>query len=51
MNTQPTFTGFSAFSEVWNGRLAMIGLTLAVIIEALTGKGIIGQVVSLFTFS
>lgn len=50
MNSQSSFTGFSAFSETWNGRLAMIGFTLALITEALTGEGIIGQIVSLFTF-
>ncbi len=50
MNSQSSFTGFSAFSEIWNGRLAMIGFTLALIIEALTGKGIVGQLVSWFTF-
>ncbi len=50
MNSQPTFTGFSAFSETWNGRLAMLGFTLALITEALTGKGIIGQILAWFTF-
>lgn len=50
MNSQSSFTGFSTFSETWNGRLAMIGFTLAVITEALTGKGIIGQIVAWFTF-
>lgn len=50
MNTQPSLTGFSAFSETWNGRLAMIGFTLAILTEALTGKGIIGQLISWFSF-
>ncbi|MGR3280546.1 chlorophyll a/b-binding protein [Acaryochloris marina NIES-2412] len=50
MNSQSSFTGFSAFSEIWNGRLAMMGFTLALITEALTGKGIIGQIISWLTF-
>ncbi|NJM67116.1 MAG: high light inducible protein [Acaryochloris sp. RU_4_1] len=50
MNNQPSFTGFNTFAETWNGRLAMIGLSLAVITEALTGQGIIGQVVAWLTF-
>lgn len=49
MNTQPS-SGFSTFSETWNGRLAMIGFTLAIIVEALTGKGILGQLVAWFNF-
>lgn len=49
MNTQPTLTGFKPFAETWNGRLAMIGFSLAIITEALTGRGIIGQVVAWFT--
>ena len=50
MNSQPSFTGFSAFPETWNGRLAMIGFTLALITEALTGKGIIGQILTWLAF-
>lgn len=49
MNTQSSFTGFNSFAETWNGRLAMIGLTLAIITEALTGQGIIGQIVAWFS--
>ncbi|UJB68668.1 high light inducible protein [Acaryochloris sp. 'Moss Beach'] len=49
MNTQPS-SGFSVFSETWNGRLAMIGLTLAIITEALTGQGILGQLIAWFSF-
>lgn len=49
MNTQPS-SGFSAFSETWNGRLAMIGFTLAIITEALTGQGILGQIAAWLSF-
>lgn len=35
--------GFTGFSENLNGRAAMVGFALAVITEAITGKGIIGQ--------
>ncbi|NJM95268.1 MAG: high light inducible protein [Acaryochloridaceae cyanobacterium CSU_5_19] len=49
MNSQPSLTGFNAFAETWNGRLAMIGFSLAIITEALTGRGIIGQIVAWFT--
>lgn len=40
--------GFTAFSEQLNGRAAMIGFLLAVVTEAITGKGILGQVGSIF---
>lgn len=40
--------GFTAFSEQLNGRAAMIGFLLAVVTEAITGRGIIGQVASIF---
>lgn len=43
--------GFTAFSEQLNGRAAMIGFALAVATEALTGKGIVGQVSALFDIS
>lgn len=35
--------GFNRFAELWNGRLAMIGFVSAVVVEMLTGKGILGQ--------
>lgn len=35
--------GFTFFSENLNGRAAMVGFALAVITEAITGKGIVGQ--------
>lgn len=40
--------GFTSFSEQLNGRAAMMGFILAVVTEALTGKGIVGQVSSIF---
>ncbi|CAN8065688.1 unnamed protein product [Agarophyton chilense] len=39
--------GFTAFSEVLNGRAAMLGFVLAVVTEAITGKGIVGQIAAL----
>ncbi len=35
--------GFNLFSETWNGRLAMLGFTVGVLTEFLTGKGILAQ--------
>lgn len=40
--------GFTAFSEELNGRAAMIGFVLGLTTEVITGKGIIGQVASIF---
>lgn len=40
--------GFTRFSENFNGRAAMIGFTLAVVTELITGKGIVEQVSALF---
>jgi hypothetical protein len=36
-------TGFVPFAESLNGRLAMIGFVIAIATEALSGKGILGQ--------
>ncbi|AFY70039.1 hypothetical protein Pse7367_1761 [Thalassoporum mexicanum PCC 7367] len=36
--------GFSNFAEVWNGRMAMLGVVAGFAGEALTGKGILEQV-------
>lgn len=36
--------GFTPFSEQLNGRAAMMGFVLAVVTEAITGQGIVGQV-------
>lgn len=35
--------GFTQFAEIWNGRLAMIGFIAAVVVELITGKGILEQ--------
>ena len=40
--------GFTAFSEQLNGRAAMMGFVLALTTELITGKGIVGQVGSIF---
>lgn len=34
-------TGFTAQAEIWNGRLAMIGFALAVLIELFTNEGVL----------
>ena len=36
-------TGFVPFAESLNGRLAMLGFVIAIATEALSGKGILGQ--------
>ena len=33
--------GFTPQAEIWNGRLAMIGFVSAVLIEALSSRGIL----------
>lgn len=43
--------GFTDVSETINGRAAMIGFLLAVVTEAMTGEGIVGQVSALFNFN
>ena len=35
--------GFTRFSELWNGRLAMIGFLAGIAVEYMTGKGILSQ--------
>ncbi|MEL6929715.1 MAG: high light inducible protein [Cyanobacteria bacterium J06600_6] len=35
--------GFNRFSELWNGRLAMIRFVTAMVVEVMTGQGILGQ--------
>lgn len=41
-NQEPKF-GFTQFAETWNGRLAMIGFVSALILELVTGKGVLTQ--------
>ncbi|NES98361.1 MAG: hypothetical protein F6K32_24900, partial [Desertifilum sp. SIO1I2] len=33
--------GFTPQAEIWNGRFAMIGFTVALILELLSGQGIV----------
>ncbi|ACK70410.1 CAB/ELIP/HLIP superfamily [Gloeothece citriformis PCC 7424] len=40
MNNDNKF-GFTSFAEVWNGRLAMIGFAAALIIELVSGQGLL----------
>lgn len=44
---EPIPQGFTLYSEQINGRAAMFGFILAVATEAITGKGIIGQLSAL----
>lgn len=39
--TVPWIWGFTSSAENWNGRFAMIGFFLTLIIEFFTGKGVI----------
>ena len=41
-NTSPRF-GFVNFAEIWNGRLAMMGILIGLTTELLTGQGILTQ--------
>ena len=41
-NFEPRF-GFVNFAEIWNGRLAMIGILIGLTTELLTGQGILTQ--------
>lgn len=40
--------GFTAFSEQLNGRVAMMGLLLGLVTEMITGRGMVGQLSSIF---
>ncbi|MGC1248415.1 MAG: chlorophyll a/b-binding protein [Spirulinaceae cyanobacterium] len=35
--------GFTNVAETWNGRLAMLGFTIGILTELLTGQGILSQ--------
>ncbi len=41
VDTTPRF-GFTEYAEKLNGRLAMIGFVALVVVEVLTGKGLLG---------
>jgi hypothetical protein len=40
-------TGFTTYAELLNGRLAMIGFISLIILEVVTGHGVIGVLASL----
>ncbi len=39
--------GFTLYAEMLNGRLAMIGFVSALVLEALTGHGVVGWLANL----
>lgn len=41
MNNENAKFGFTAFAENWNGRLAMIGFSAALILELVSGQGVL----------
>lgn len=43
MDKQEAKFGFTTSAENWNGRLAMLGFTIGIISELLTGQGILAQ--------
>jgi hypothetical protein len=43
MENKESKLGFNSFAENLNGRLAMLGFTIGVATELLTGKGILAQ--------
>ena len=42
-NTEPRY-GFVNYAEIWNGRLAMLGILIGLTTELLTGQGILTQI-------
>ena len=44
MDSKETKYGFTQFAETWNGRLAMLGFTVVLVTELLTGQGILSQI-------
>lgn len=50
MSTQNSVWGFTNFAETFSGRLAMMGFSLGLITEILTGQGIVSQVAALLHF-
>ncbi|MEB3831708.1 high light inducible protein [Phormidium sp. CCY1219] len=44
METQEPKFGFTDFAETWNGRLAMLGFTIGILTELMTGQGILSQI-------
>jgi hypothetical protein len=45
---RPTFA-WDSTAELLNGRVCMVGFAIGVLTELLTGKGIIAQVMSIFS--
>ncbi len=43
MEKQESKFGFTNFTEIWNGRLAMLGLAIGLATELMTGQGILSQ--------
>jgi len=43
MEDKQAKVGFTNFAETWNGRLAMLGFTIGILTELLTGQGILSQ--------
>ncbi|EKV01727.1 Chlorophyll A-B binding protein [Leptolyngbya sp. PCC 7375] len=43
MENQGAKYGFTRIAERWNGRLAMLGFTIGIMTELLTGKSILSQ--------
>lgn len=43
METNKPKFGFTNIAENWNGRLAMLGFTIGLLTELMTGKGILAQ--------
>ena len=46
---QTTADPVNLYTERLNGRMAMVGIAIGVTVEALTGKGILDQVLGLFS--
>jgi len=44
MENKQAKVGFTNFAETWNGRLAMLGFTIGILTELLTGQGILSQI-------
>ena len=44
MENKEAKVGFTNFAETWNGRLAMLGFTIGILTELLTGQGILSQI-------
>ncbi|MBD2676605.1 MULTISPECIES: chlorophyll a/b-binding protein [Nostoc] len=47
VDAQGDRTGFTPYAEMLNGRLAMIGFVSLIVLEVVTGHGIVGFLTSL----